>query len=265
MKILRNTNDLNLIINGEQFFKNDAGWDDGFNELEKETLKGIINPIENYETMRYIHKPYMSNSGITQTDIWFYFYFLDAMSGYTNGLDYSLIGISNVENSLMLKQSTESFFKLEFFKTPNGEPPDRTNRRLVMSRNLSLPLGEKYLYAPLNGYIHLPVFTGSNYRNKENMYLFWFVDDTAFNETNLTGNTFWMTLKFFNAKDGSILDYTTTGLTAGQEVDEVSDMYYKMVIDRTDYSYEIYKFDGINVGDRVGLRNNPIVFYEKRG
>jgi hypothetical protein len=162
-----------------------------------------------------------------------------------------------------MKQSSESFFRLEFFKTPNNDAPDRTNRRLVMAKNLSLPLGEKYLYGPLNGYIHLPVFTGSNYRNKENMYFFWFQDDSAFNETNLTGNTFWVTAKFYNAKDGSILDFTTTGLTSLQEVVETRDMYYQVVIDRTDYSYQVFNYNG-SVGSRVGLNSNPITFYEKR-
>jgi hypothetical protein len=263
MKILRNTNDMNIVLNQELFFKNDAGWQENMQEFEKEVLKDIINPVENYETVRYIHKPYVSSNNVYQTDIWFYFYFIDATSGYTNGIDYSLVGITPQENEHMLKQSTESFFRLEFYKTPNNDTPDRTNRRLVMTKNLSLPLGEKYLYTLLNGYIHLPVFTGSNYRNKENMYFFWFHDDSAFNETNLTGNTFWVTAKFYNAKDGSILDFTTTGLTASQEVVETRDMYYRVDIDRTDYSYQVYRYTG-TTGTRIGLNNDPITFYEKR-
>ena len=145
MEILKNKNDLNIVIGADNHFKNDAGWDDSFKEFEKETLKDIINPIENYETMRYIHKPYTSNRGVSQTDIWFYFYFIDAASGYTNGMDYELVGITAQENEHLLKQSTESFFRLEFYKTPNNDIPDRTNRRMVFAKNLSLPLGEKYL------------------------------------------------------------------------------------------------------------------------
>jgi len=262
MEILRNTNDINLVLNQELFFKNDAGWQENMQDFEKETLKNIINPVENYETMRYVHKPYTSSNNVYQTDIWFYFYFIDSASGYTNGIDYSLVGITPEENEHMLKQSTESFFRLEFFKTPNNDTPDRTNRRLVFAKNLSLPLGEKYLYGPLNGYIHLPVFTGSNYRNKENMYFFWFQDDSVFSETNLTGNTFWVTAKFYNAKDGSILDFTNTGLTSLQQVVETRDMYYQVVIDRTDYSYQVFNYNG-SVGSRVGLNNDPITFYDK--
>lgn len=262
MEILKTNNDINLILGNTQDFKVDAGWDQNLQELEKESLEKIINPVENYETVRYIHKPYTSPNGVYQSDIWFYFYFLNNTTGYTNGLDYSLVGITPKENAKMLKQSTESFFRLEFYKTPNNDAPDRTNRRLVFTKNLSLPLGEKFYYTTLNDFIFVPVFMGNNYKNTENMYLFWFQDDTPFEETTITGNTFWMTAKFYNGKDGSILDFTTTGLTTSQEVNETNDMYYQMVIDRTNYTYQIFRYNG-SVGSRIGLNNDPILFYEK--
>ena len=264
MEILQTKQNLNLVLNGEQHFKTDAGWEENLIDLETEILSDIINPIDNYETIRYIHKPYISTNNVNQTDIWFYFYFLDTGATYTNGLDYSLVGIPPHDNMLLLKDTTKSFFRLEFFKTPNDEAPDRNNRKLVMSRNLSLPLGEKYYYTGIRHNIFLPVFTGNNYRNTENMYLFWFMDDSALTPKTLSGDTFWMTGKFFNATDGTVMDFTTTGLTAGQEVVETRDMYYKMVIDRTDYSYQIFRYDGTTTGSRIGESNDPIKFYEKR-
>jgi hypothetical protein len=204
MKILSNINDLTISMNMEQDFKTDLGWEEGALQMEEQILSQIINPIENYETVRYIHKPYTSSLGVEQTDIWFSFYFLTG-STYVN--DYEPTGLSNRENALMLKQTVKSFFRLEFFKTPNGVKPERTNRKLVFAKNLSLPLGEKYFHTDFNDYIFLPVFMGSNYRNKENMYLFWFQDESPFSGTTITGNTFWMTAKFYNAEDGSISDF----------------------------------------------------------
>jgi len=265
MKILQNDSSQKLVFNAEQDFKTDLGWEQNANELEREILKEIINPTENYETVRYIHKEYEipTFTGHNQTDIWFYFYFL---SGGTYVIDYEPTGLSARENAKMLKQTTESFFRLEFFKTPSGVAPDRTNRRLVFAKNLSLPLGEKYFFsgATLVDFIFKPVFNGSNYRNSENMYLFWFKDDTAFNETTLTGNTFYMTAKFFNAEDGTISDFTNRPLTSTEILDESRDMYYKMTIDRTDYSYQIFNYSGTTTGPRIGKSGNPIVFYEKR-
>jgi hypothetical protein len=96
------------------------------------------------------------------------------------------------------------------------------------------------------------------------MYLFWFQDDTALNETTLTGNTFWMSAKFYNAEDGSILDFVKTDIGSAQ-VNESNDMYYKVVIDRTNYSYEVYRYNNGTQGSRIGESNDPIKFYQKKG
>ena len=279
MKILQKTGDYNIIINQETDFQMNLGWEESLAQFEEEVLEDIINPIDNYETVRYVHSPYSGitvNTGDTQTDIWYDFKFIDSTSGYTNGTDYTLVGITVDENAKMLKQSTESFFRLEFFKTPlisgtTYEPPTRINRKLAFAKNLSLPIGEKYFYTPINDNIHVPVFMGSNYKNKENMYIFWFQDDTVLNDSVLSGNTFFMTSKFFNAKDGTIMDFTTTGLTIDQEVVEYRDMYYKVNINKNDYSYKIYRYTGgtTTETDRVGnisggTINNAIKFYEKR-
>ena len=273
MKILRKDTDLNLLLNTETDFQTNLGWEENLKEFETEILNDIINPIENYETVRYIHKPYTS-SGVTQTDIWFYFYF---QSGGTYVQDYTPQGISSQENEHMLKQATESFFRLEFYKTPGVvsgntltcEPPTRQNRKLIFAKNLTLPLGEKMYYNPLNGYIHLPVFRGSNYSNKENMYFFWFQDESVLTETNLsgttTGNTFFMTAKFYNANDGTVLDFTNDCFNTGHTITEQNDMYYQVDIDKTDYSYKVYYYNGVVKCEEVGLTNRPIMFFEKGG
>jgi hypothetical protein len=271
MEILKKSGDYNIVINQENDFLTNLGWQEGMDIFEEEVLDTIINPIDNYETVRYIHEPYSgltSNSGDTQCDIWFKFYFIDSVGTYTNGLDYSLVGIAPKDNAKMLKTTTESYFRLEFFKTPNNEAPTRINRKLVFSKNLSLPLGEKFYYNPLRQNIHIPVFMGSNYRNKENMYLFWFQDDTVLSDSTLSGNTFYMTAKFLNATDGSVLDFTTRGLSAGQQLVEYRDMYYKIVINKTNYTYKVYDYDGgtTTESDLVGKGiNNAIKFYEKGG
>ncbi len=273
MKILVKNNDQNILLPINQEFKTDLGWTDSAQQMEQEILYDIINPVENYETVRYIHSPYsvISTSGttFTQTDIWYNFYFLNDLGNYIQ--NYEAVGISFTENSKMLKQSTESFFRLEFYKTNNDEPPNQTNRRLVFSKNLSLPLGEKVYFngipsgftQPLNDFIFLPVFTGSNYRNTENMYLFWFIDDSPFSETNITGNTFYMTAKYYNANDGTILDFINKTKNFNEDILEEEDLYYKVIIDRDDYSYIVYQYDGF-IGNRKGTQTSPINFYERR-
>ncbi len=266
MKILRVNENNNILINNNVSFQTDLGWSDNFVEYEEQSLQKIINLIENYETVRYIHKPYTSTTNsiqLQQTDIWFYFYFI---SGNTYVQNYEATELSNKENSLMLKQTTKSFFRLEFYKTPNNAEPDRTNRKLVFAKNLNLPSGEQFFATAnnLNDLVYVPVFSGSNYRNKENMYVFWFQDDTAFDETLFTGNTFWMTAKYYNAKNGDILDFTNKCMYKTDEVNEINDLYYLMEIDRSDFSYQIFEYNG-EKGNRIGMNDSPIKFYEKGG
>ena len=124
-------------------------------------------------------------------------------------------------------------------------------------------------YNPLNGYIHLPVFRGSNYSNKENMYFFWFQDESVLTETNLsgttTGNTFFMTAKFYNAKEGTILDFANDSYGTGHTITEQNDMYYQVDINKTDYSYQVYFYNGVVKCEEVGLTNKPIMFFERGG
>jgi hypothetical protein len=96
------------------------------------------------------------------------------------------------------------------------------------------------------------------------MYVFWFQDTTPYNETAYTGNTFWVTAKYYNAKNGEILDFTNKCLSTTTEIVETDDIYYRMDIDMNNYSYKIYEYDG-EIGDRVGTRQTPIKFYEKGG
>jgi hypothetical protein len=264
MNILFNNTDKSLIFNPETDFRTNAGWEENFLEYQEGVLRSIINPVENYETVRYIHEPYSgltANPLDTQCDIWYYFYFLNNQlpRDYDNGLDYDLIGISPRENAKLLKQTVNSFFRLEFYTTR-----ERETQKLVFAKNLSIPLGQTVFDVNLRDRIKIPVFNGNNYKNTENMYLFWFGDNTVF-----SGLTFFMTARFFNAEDGTTtrflnkdLTIDNSGLVNGERVgtkanpikfyemnfsdtvDDVNDFYFQVTFRRTDHSYKINR--GIN-------------------
>lgn len=275
MKLRFNRSSSNIILNKEQTFRSNAGWDENFQTYEDEVLESIINPIENYETNRYIHKPYISNN-IEQTDIWFYFYFV---SGGTYTLDYKPVGISQTDT--LLSDLKNSFFRLEFYKTPNNEAPNRSNRRLVFAKNLSTPVGERISVTGKLEKVYVPVFVGSTLRNKENMYLFWFHDDSVLEETLLTGTTFYMTAKFYNAVDGSRLQFANKEITNSATLVEEEDLYFRVQMNRTNepsFHYVITEINDCDQGanfqevgqsgqegssaQRVGTSSSPIKFYE---
>lgn len=281
MEILQNSEDKKVILNLDLSFNPDLDKEESLVQFEEETLQEIINPIENYETVRFIHSPY---SGLTdQYDIWYYFYFYNNLPTPTHigGLDYSLTGIEPRDNALMLKHSTQSFFRLEFYKVPDGELPERKTRRLVFSKNLPIPSGEKVFYQTLNDNIFVPVFVGTNYRNTENLYLFWFMDDSALSESILTGNTFYMTARFFNATDGSIINFANKSKSTTATIIESEDLYYQVEINKIENTYCVFYYEGNEItsneegeecllegiinADRVGMRVLPIKFYEILG
>jgi hypothetical protein len=275
MKLRFNSSSNNIILNKEQTFRSNAGWDENFQTYEDEVLESIINPIENYETNRYIHKPYIS-SNIEQTDIWFYFYFI---SGGTHTLDYKPAGISQTDT--LLSDLKNSFFRLEFYKTPNNEPPNRSNRRLVFAKNLSTPVGERISVTGKLEKVYVPVFVGSTLRNKENMYLFWFHDDSVLEESVLTGTTFYMTAKFYNAVDGNRLQFANKEIMDSSTLVEEEDLYFRVQMNRTNepsFHYVVTEMDDCDMGvnfqevgqngdegssaQRVGTSTLPIKFYE---
>jgi hypothetical protein len=263
MKILRNENNNNLVLPGLQNFKTDAGWEDNAIQMEKEVLEKIINPIDDYETNRFAHLEYTSIiSNILQNDIWYYFFFLKDGDYVQN---YEAVDIKNSENALMLKQSTESFFSLEFYKTPNDGVPSRQNRKLVFTKNLSLATGERYYYEPFKNDLFMPVFMGNSRKNTENMYLYWFTNEDILKDLNLVSNVFWFTAKFYNAKLGTVIDFVNRRLDVnnlplgrigqsdkpilfyekglpGFEVNETTDLYYKMTIDKVNFTYIVERY-----------------------
>jgi hypothetical protein len=258
MRTLFKTNDTILTINKSSTFSNDLGWEESFKDVENEILKSIINPIQNYETVRYINEPYVGLAGDV-CDIWYFFYFIDSSNTYVNGLDYNLAGITSQENALLLKQTVKSFFRLEFYTTPNRE-----TQKLVFAKNLSIPLGQKVFDQTIVDQIFIPVFNGNNYRNTENMYLFWFGDDTVF-----SGTTFYMTARFFNSSDGTVTQFLNKNINGNNsgliddervgsfntpikfyeiaenyEVVPERDLYYKINFKRTDHSYKVLRWLG---------------------
>jgi hypothetical protein len=128
-----------------------------------------------------------------------------------------------------------------------------------MAKTLPLPLGQKVLFKELLEDIFVPVFNGNNYRNSENMYMFWFPDTSIY-----TGTTFYMTARFFNSEDGSVNRFLNNTSKTITNSDLPSDeLYYQVVFNQTNYTYKVYQYDSTSKGlNRKGSYSSPINFYE---
>lgn len=259
IKILQSNTDKTIVLNSETNFGTDLGWEESFQEFEHETLKEIINPTENYETVRYIHSGYTGVEGVYQHDVWHEFYFVNCTGGTDGGMNYELIGLTPEENSKLLRSENTSFFRLEFYKVPYGENPNSKNRKLVFTKNLPIIMGERVNYTPINRNVFVPVFIGSNFRNKENMFFYWFEDESVLGDTLISGNTFYMSAKFYNTIDGTSISFFNKPKNISEEIDEEQDMYRRVDINRSDYSYIVYS--GITTDSRIGESDNPMRWY----
>ena len=58
MEILRKSGDYNIILNQENDFQTNLGWEEGMDIFEDEVLSTIINPIDNYDqSLYYMYYP----------------------------------------------------------------------------------------------------------------------------------------------------------------------------------------------------------------
>lgn len=255
MKILNNYNNINLLINNENHNKNDLGWEDSFKDYEKTILMDVINPIQNFETDKYSHNTYTQANNIVQNDLWLIFKFYN--NSFSN--DYTFNGFDNYD--VINNQSTysNSFFRIEFYKTENNENPTRFNRKLVSTNIIPTNYGEFYLNKTFNSYVQIPLFISSAVKNKSIQTFYWFQNESSVLSPLFTGDTFWISTKFFNSNDGLIYDFINSAKT--NNIEDSKDTYYKLIIDNKNKNYSIYNMSN----ERVGTSIKPLIFYQKNG
>jgi hypothetical protein len=71
-----------------------------------------------------------------------------------------------------------------------------------------------------------------------------------------------MTAKFYNAKDGTVIDFVNQTLSPSTPIVEENHIYYKVTIQRSDFSYRVFTYQG-TTGGRIGITGSPIRFYER--
>lgn len=244
-----------LIMFNEHGFNPGLGREDALKQIDKESLKQIINPITDFETVRFTHQKYAHGSGQRQyqkEDIYLCFYFFDeSINNWVN--DYSPTGLDKHENARITKEISKSFFKLDFYDTPYAE-----SQKLLFSKIFPIPFGNRVFSEQLNDSIFIPSFTGNRIKNTENFHLFWFLDNDQF-----TGDTFYVTAKFYNAENGRVIPFLN------KEKEGISsnfnpniDRYYQLRLDRENFTYAFYSYDGVQ-GDRIGTSPENCVFFSQ--
>lgn len=238
-----------------------TGREDSIQEYQTEMVKEILGIANDFETIRFPHNEFINQS----TEINYEFYFYDNLLPIsattvtpTNwGITYQNKGFTPNDIYYFTKPFTRSFFKLDFYDTPQ----DKT-QTLYFSIIIPVQQGQTEIATvspilpPLD--IKKPKFNLDFIGDKEGFFVYWlrkrdFIDI----------NQFYMSAKFFNGRTGIFSVMTNKPQTQilpnkfsflGEDY-----FYYKLILDYNSKTYEVFS---TSTNNRVGESTTPITWYE---
>jgi hypothetical protein len=230
------------------------GQQDSIDLWEKDVLEEVIGIPKDFEISRFAHHEY-GNHGLTQLNYDFYFYSANSTTWVNN---YKTIFSVN-EIFYRANSFKKSFFKLDFYNS--ADTKSQINYfTIILPTNLGTTENGVTLSNALpNVNIKKPSFYLDYILEKEGFFIYWLRYRDFLNI-----DTFYMTAKFFDGKNGEFIKMMTVpqdtlsnpNLFDGSEL-----FYYKVQLDYNDKTYKIYNYLNNRVGDGTPINwyqyNNP--------
>ncbi len=244
-----------------------GGVNDSIDLFESDVIRQVINPIDNFETTRYVHQVWNDSiSSKTQSSINYNFYFYSAttdsnITGETTDKnwveDYRANNIKTVDIIYRVPKFTSSFFKLDFYDSKSTSNQQIYLTIIIPTRQgevMTVPYGVNLVE------IKKPVFKLDYVGDKEGFFIYW-LKNTEFVELN----TLYMSAKFFDASIGQFKRMMTVpqGLLGDKfNFNNEDYFYYDLNLDYSGFSYNVTLSNSTVQNLRVGTSNNPIKWYE---
>ena len=279
IQIKAKVGDKNVTIPLGQSF-DEVGREDLIKTLELVEQQDAINIIRDYETTKYFY----GNDG-QPPDEYNIFYEFNFLTGDTYTTDFNPQEFKDYEMYRLKKSFTKSFFKFDFYDSPLQEDQ---NIMFTMTMPLTNCKKEKNVlvkkledalefWSQKSQGINYPVYDiywpkvqlGPSKGNNEGYYIQWYKNRDLY-----SGDTFYMSCKFYNAKTGDVvrmLNKPSWNLSPVIDNPEASEWYYywvKLSINNNGtpkYVYTVHEFDGL-IGGEKGMTDTPpsnqIRFYE---
>ena len=263
-----------------------VGHDDLLSEFEKETMQKVINPVKDYEVVRYKHAP----DEYGMDNLYFVMSFINSENSWID--EYSACGFEEPELFNFTKSVQNSFFKLDFYDSPNRE-----KQKLQFSKIIPMYLSNKTIYdrdrdnvvdyidndvfgddmsgevttediqkltdrfsidttyGLVGSYIIPNFFSNSMFNTEISNILFFKNNEISDIEE------FYVSCRFFNAKNGDVVRMINDPKSDGG-INPKEDFYMKMVLDKNSRTYRYYDYNVVT-GNRIGNGvNNPILFFQ---
>lgn len=158
------------------------GKEDSLMIYEKEVLKDIVNPIQDFDHINFKYE------GINQNyDLWFRFIFFDGLT-YLNGLNFRLVNILPNTTS-----EENSFFKIDFYDKKDINSKLLSTKIIYLNKFITVYNKEENIFE------YIPVIMSNNFKNKD-LYNLQIQND----ERVLNLESIFMSCVFFNSRDGSV-------------------------------------------------------------
>jgi hypothetical protein len=227
--------------------------------FENRTLEEVLNIDKDFETARFSHLPY-NQQGMLKTDINYEFYF--APTGFTSSNISSAVWQNTYLNQGFTPKEVYYFtnpFKRSFFKLDFYDSPDNASQTNYFTIIIPVQQGDKEstIVGQTTYQIKKPKFKLDFLGDKEGFFIYWLR-----NRDFLNISTFYMSAKFFDAKNGEFVKMTNKQqkniLPSPFNFKPEDFFYYRVILDYDDFSYRVLN----NLGQRVGDSQNPIKWYE---
>ena len=218
--------------------------EDLLNEYSLDVLYELAGTPIDYEISRFSNRPILTSNGVINTKITHKFYFYDYAtnqwsSSYINERYFTFDEVKGNNRSL-----TNSFFKLDMYDSIN-QSKRKNFLTLVLQQNQNTGT---YNYNGIDYTIKLPNYDFDYSVNQENFFIYWFKDKTILNLSSL-----YMTAKFFNAKTGQFVTFTTEELSQPKIPNDLE--YFKVNFNFNNYTYYY-------TAPNNTTQENTIIWYE---
>jgi hypothetical protein len=246
------------------------GLDQSIDEYEANIIKEVTGTYGDFEVTRFAHAPIAisdpySNNDFEITDIQYEFNFfsggsLSASTSWRN--NYISEGFTPQEIYYYTNNFTNSFFKLDLYD--NVDEKRQTNYiTIIIPTQQGLTMDAIMQRTPVK--IKKPYFVLDYVGDKEGFFIYWLKKRNFLNV-----RTFFMTAKFYDAKNG----YFTKMMNVPQSsivgdkftFDSSQYFYYRLELDYEKQNYQVFNMNPTqtlysNLGGRAGA-TIPIKWYE---
>lgn len=238
-----------------------TGRDEAIDEYEKTMLQEVLGSAKDFEIIRFSHKPNLQ----AFTDINYEFNFFDNTVPVTVatpanwGSTYLNLGFNVTDIYYYTNPFTKSFFKLDFYDTPN-----ETTQKNYFTVIIPLQQGLSQV-ATISNFvpqvdIRIPTFKLDFVGDKEGFFIYWLRD-----RDYIDIDTFYMSAKFFDARTGVFtrminrVQIVPNILPTQFTFNNADYFYYKV---KLDYQTFTYKVTDVLTGIDTGTATQPIKWYE---